>query len=656
MPRRQNRPPADQPSNGNLPTAEDIATLNSLLAAVRTAADKNNFMPKTFAWTGIFHALNTFVFPDANVLENYIRGFLDLLLDTLGLDQDTSPVIQLTILLTLLFPILYLYKQLWNVITSVMLKICPNGIMIPDRTPHRGYQLKNSLMSRLEVKEMIEQLETLKTKLDGHNSYMFYLSIATSLLVPIPTFFKFSHGMLSIQPTPLQLNMSPLGVYFGWKQASDSLVNQMVTTAANYQQALAISSSVYDIWCRWNLPKQFKSFMDQLKDFSASDDWAYEPSKLSHDTTLYRFKNNNAKTPINIDGNACDIQTSHYISTVFRVFIEHGLTVYSVGEASGIYFPYHSLSKRACSNIKKKLCMRLQSIVVMEASINNNLKRLDELRDENNSKTEWDYYTSVNSRGEYSVHYFISYRDFYLRSDFEHAAQKLSSTNIRCSGYMLTIDRLDCLNEIEKIASEYKQQVSNYLSRAASSAFESSRTSPSDDFIEVTRGSEKTKTTGTSIVSDTEIEQAEITQFAHQYLHNPTVIANPIPNASFPDRCAFPLDIAWLSRESTRAYSAIHPSLFLALKQHLSRTAIEARLSRGTVMGARKTQKSKAGGTGIITSNEAYLDIEGRRHLAANFKIKFTNNIRIYGRKFDERMVSGINRILYLFDGWDYGH
>lgn len=109
----------------------------------------------------------------------------------------------------------------------------------------------------------------------------------------------------------------------------------------------------------------------------------------------------------------------------------------------------------------------------------------------------------------------------------------------------------------------------------------------------------------------------------------------------------FPLNLPWLPQG--RAYGYIHPraiervSTYLTAQQCQAPLASFSRASKGTT------------GTGIKTSSEAYKDIDGKNQTAA-IKLKYTNNVRIWGRQVERANQDGEQRLLYCFDGPGFGH
>jgi hypothetical protein len=118
-----------------------------------------------------------------------------------------------------------------------------------------------------------------------------------------------------------------------------------------------------------------------------------------------------------------------------------------------------------------------------------------------------------------------------------------------------------------------------------------------------------------------------------------------------PANLVCPISVPWLP--AGRAYAVLDPELFNHLRGHLKPHEIEALLMRGNVEGR---HNGRGTGTAIVGSTDGYQNIHGSNIQAANFKMKFTNNIRVYARQLQETNQNGHRYLLYIFDGIGFGH
>ena len=628
------------------PTAEKLAQLHALLVETRRNVETNNATVTSFLYSGIFILIRKIV-PEQEDILNAMHIFLSSLGYTPDDTRNYSGIY--FVLLALLAMLFYAHNRAFHGLNRLVSYFLPSGMSFDVRRP-QAFMIDQQLTDTETVDTMMAELTQLNSRLKQRNGWMLFYAFSYSLILPLTTKVSYDihSGVLSLSPGHIGAKVHFPGIAWEWDTPPNpNPMVQIVRHGLKTQQAIAINRWFYQLWCNWNMPKQFKVFLTQLTSLSHCSLWKYNPDNLTHHRTLFEFTHHDRFVSIDYQDGVLKINTINYLAELYRTCIDFGLTVYASIEAKVFTLPKQALTTRSENNFKKKLLARLLAVHENETHISHNLKQLETLPGKNDI---WDYFTTVDTKGNYTIIYFAERSMLKAADDLASMMCQVNLGLIELDQDYLRINNADITAEkIQRIREQYTRVINELA--ASIEVFYDSRFQP------VSRGSTKRikplKESAAPIPASTQTLAKFFFTHLRPHYFDPELLE--IHTAGhFPNHFAFPLSVAWLKSET--AFAAVDPRIFTALNQFCTRADIESKLFRGTVVGARKTHQTKAGGTGIIYCTDPYQNVEAINITAASFKIKFTNNIRIYGRKFNETNVSGQKRILYLFDGYGLGH
>ncbi len=651
------------------PTPEQMAHLHALLARHSELARKNNFTLTTLLWTGGIKILECF---DGEAAIKYLKECAYTFFNSLdmNMNEETKYYVFTGILFSLLVPTLYTRYKVWGWLSDIALKIFPSGFFAGIHALPQAVQAKHRLNDSATVNTMIAELTTLNKKLDAQYSYNYWATLLLSIIIPL--FARLSVTQTAEQEyqakfagSKLALSSSSLGVYFQTINPY-SLLPSFLTQLANNQQSIMISYTVYSWWTNYNLPKQFKSFLTQLQNFTLVKRWQLHNQQVSAKTLALFKLHLNTDNQISVGEDSQDqVSAVNYICELHQTLLEFDIPVYVVADDLKIYVGHHNLTERTCNRIKAKLTKRLQAVAIQERAIEHELMLLNQLTVFRGLRTaaadaedlHWDYYLERDVRGNSKLTYFFDLntirRD--LWREFFISINQVSGLKAEQNNHILLLPRTTSI----ATTPAQKELICQAFGRVVDLYNQNLVTQKTGTELECTQPKLRRKgasvapaTTSTEpVVEAPLIPQAQQIQFSQNYYYNLDEQEHNTPNPYL----VYPLIIAGLAN-TTLAFAGIDPAVYPHVSKYLDQRHIIDTVKRGKVLGMIAGSKSKAGAKGIIRTNQPYQTVHGRNISNADLKLKFPNNIRIFGRLIDRRIVAGRQCILYLFDGASFAH
>lgn len=625
------------------PTAAQLAQLHALIVETRQNVSANNTTLTSFLYSGIMMVVQA-LSPGHGVATKALNNFINSLGYSKEDTQNYSTIY--FVLLAVCAIALYTHSRIFTSLNHWVSYFLPNGISFDLQQP-QAFKIDVKLADTKTVSSMITDLSRLNDRLKQRNGWMLFYAFTYSLILPIPRMVSYNPQNRSLAMTQMALTAKLHFPGIAWRlrlPPTQNQITQIVQHGLDTQQAVAINHWCYQLWSNWRMPKQFENFLLQLTSMSLCSLWKYNKNNLTHHKTLFEFTHNARSITISAPEGDFEINSVSYLAELYRTCIDFSLVVYASIEAKIFTLPKQTILSRSVNNFRKKLLKRLQAVQESETKIAKDFKQLESLPGKNDI---WDYYSIVDTKGMSSIIYFSNRNELGAIDDLASIMAEADIGNIELDQHYIQIHNARITSH--KLGF-IRERYSSILANQPAPNYEI----PDIGFKAVSyRKTKKIVPTSEPIA----ITRESLPKFKFSRLrphHFDQEILKTQNAGSFPDNFAFPLSVAWLKVNT--AFASIDPQIFTALSQFCSRAEIEARLHRGTVMGARKTHHSKAGATGIIYSTDPYQTMNGTNIEAATFKIKFTNNIRIYGRKFNEINLNGTKRILYLFDGFGLGH
>lgn len=636
------------------PTQEQIAILHGLLQETADLAKQINY-PLNSLFFGTLCTI-MFNFITREQLNTIVESFTS---NVLHIDQEASSVLASGLTLATTMPVTYyLYYKFWQFLLSRSLEIFPNGVGFTRTSSYTLKDLQQEFRSQTEVARLINELKNLITQQTVAKNRGIYFSIAASTIIPMcmaisnfsetdEVVMRFNVGMFGpgMEICTLDANRNEKLTNFGFflKKSTEAV------------QRLPILRRAYDYWSNYNTPKQLDNYVKSLERFNFSDyKWQIvENTKASKVTAIFSLK-----IPSNKDVNFKDnnlqsqkISEGAFFIELHRTLLTEGVTVFACDNHT-LYVGYHNFNESTIRNIQYKLKANLLRSALYEKCAQTTIEKLNEISVAAKIKDRgWDSYRKQNHNGEIEAYYYISVHQI-PRVVVNHYIAALSSfapaKNINLDGEILTLSQVS--SEFEKF-----ETVKNTLEKNIRDLQTPTSTSLSlQNFSATTQAASKGKST----------KQLSANENKHDSKSEAPVktsASSPYPESiDFSNNVrfikdekihsverAYPMHVPWL--QEGQAYGSIDGRVISQVSNYLKEKEIFSRLEKGVIT---KSDKTKSGGVGIQPTDEAYKNVDGEKIPCAAFKLKFFNNIRIWGRNMNEKSPY----VHYRFDGWGPGH
>jgi hypothetical protein len=277
-----------------------------------------------------------------------------------------------------------------------------------------------------------------------------------------------------------------------------------------------------------------------------------------------------------------------------------------------------------------------------------------------NTKYPWEYYFTFDENDAPQAYFQLNKKDIkkeYFDEYYSKIKKSLPEANITIDENILTISGITH-SEFSKIEGDFKSTFipqktledndeNNWAASSTSTKPTSGRQySTSSNSSAAVDAPSTTKTLPTVYYPDT-INFTGNVKFTYSIYRD--------PQKHRPNNFAFPIRPAWLSKG--KGYGSVDPHVYQMVSVYLTRDEVHQPLENGEVHGAKKGHHTKAGGVGIQVCNDAYQDIHGQNHGRSHLKLKYSNNIGIFGRRVGKGTdANGNEYVHYRFDGPAYRH
>lgn len=626
--------PQKQLTSRRQPTLEQIAQLSALLHETETLSQQLNF-PLSILMN--------------NVL---VEGALSLDVVYYFASLAAGPLINsgplgIGALLAFLPLAYYVYYQLYQVISAQILAVFPNGVGY-QRTKLVTPEMQHHLGDSESVDALINTLSTLITAQRVSKNRNLFASFAMTILVPLISSIRYE-PLLRLESTRLSLMAGRFGFYFTFSPEDTDTPLGYISNFAGKLQALFFMQSIYRFWKGYNKPKQLTQLAEKLSSLSVLPNFKWRAETKLEMLTL-RLNSIKNISFLDKQNKLHNISTENYLNELHRTLLDANLPIYAVGE-NQLVLGLHQLSNRNCELIKTRLLSRLLNLKQQEEISEDILQKLNNLNKVTISKPTWNYYFEFNNKDNYEVFYFINMRslnvnllDIYL--DALSKIVPLGCMNIDTD--VITLNNIPPNTDFTSIKSKLISIIEQHEEKIAIKQAELDAKENKDEIqsplksIITSEENQETQTLSFKEVSISEINFGRGIKFFR-----------PAPETK-PANFAFPMHIPWLPKG--RAYGSVDPKVFDLVSEYLSTQQVIAPLEKGTITGQSKSHKTKAGAEGIQKTDEPYQNIYGENFRRASFKLKYTNNIRIFGHKDAEVVISETRYIHYRFDGPGFGH
>lgn len=645
-------------SVSNQPTSEQIAQLNALLHETEVLARQVNYSISMIAFSICIEIaeeidLSKFIYTlfESNK-EGLISSAFNFVLATMMLMAD-----------------FYMRYKIYQAISSIMLSASPNGIGY-DWTKHPAYEMQRKLGTSSEISAQIKSLKELNLLQKKSASKWFYF----------PILFLFLAALT------LEIILKKPQKDYALKQMENNPAIKYLISLLRPRPSYYILGHIYNKYSNYNLPKQINLFAENLQAMSClspdkSHQWQNKnlsaDSKASVLLSLDLQKKQNLEF-INQFKKTGSISTENYLIELHRVLLEEKVPVYLASD-NQIFVGFFDLTKNNIQRIQKKLTERLERIEQHEIYSNRILDKLNNLQNEIIlDKNPWQFYFGFDIHGNPETYFYINKKNIRPEffDDYIIALEKSmpAEAEIKLDENIVTISGIKN-SPFSPI--RLNIQLPENKMNAIPLEKERSSTPISTDFIPTKKSGKKIdhtkqnsqKTTQKKIekktaslilstgIRETHKDKLEYYPEKINFPGNICFFRKAIENNTEekPYNFAYPMNIPWLPEG--RAYGSVDPRVFLAAATYLTKEEVLRPLENGEVHGASKSYHSKAGAVGIQNSRDPYQDVNGKIHERSHFKLKYANNIRIFGHNAGSvTLEDGKQYVHYRFDGPGFGH
>lgn len=628
---------------GQAPTPHELARLHHLSEQSRDLAQQVNAPLTALLCSSLF------LLPQHFMTEERVRACARPI-------EERPFYVQIPILFSAIVLAAYLYMKLWNGVSRLLLWTFPRGVTL-ERRPEPAQQVAHQLCTRQQVRMATTRLEGLvaqQTRRKSIIDYVTFLFCAAWALRRLVYFPTPAQRMTGTAPrSSIQVMFSFTGPYLTVHREGDPRMG-LVSLVIHKQQGLTLLRMVYRLWNRMRSGSRLLHFSQQLtvacgKHWKPLEDRG--PASLTYVLTL-----SGVETTIRAGGESLSVPSSVYTAELFRALREEGLAAHRTGETA-LCLTYCKVTAAQAQRVQAKLVQRLQVYVRNEQNIHRTLAVLNELS-RGIEQPKWDVYFRFNRRtGEQPVFYLNSrHVSEALQAACARTLQELfpAPTTIVVEGGVIQISNATLIEdqaEVRRLSAALQAEYTTQ--RAAEVALE---TAPETGAIAACAEGATRSEEGARLVPLRRRSQHEERAEAAPVRTSPSLFTYPdalrfkngfifvrltMAQAEKPAYYTYPLHIPWLPEG--RAYAVLHHDIQGEMRQR-ARTVLEA----GRVTG-------RAFGTGIQNSTDLYETLEGEVS-ESRFKLKLTDNIRIFGRAYDVQRVGGTSYTLYMFDGPARGH
>lgn len=647
-----------------LPTTQQIATLNSLLRETAVLAPQVNWPISSIFFSILMEIPRVFINEkNTVVLASYLEKRLS------ELDGIFYPGLSMTVLTaTVLYGLYKLSYAGWQFTSFVATTVFPNGVLL-EQMPHPAYAMQQKLGSKKEVEVLIKDLQKLIAQQIKHRDFGTYASFIIGLLVSAATHTHFSNTVKSIgkhlhdhskflleTPKSISLSVDWLGPHFrlnGWYPLTG--LSRIIDNTASILQRLPMYSRVYNWWSNYDTPKQIAAYIKQLATLNYSDK-PWQTLNADNKTSamfLLECPNKNIKFKENDkDEKEQSISPQSYLRELHRLLLEAKFPIFAVEEET-LFVGFRDGYEKFMVDLQKKLKQRLVVIARSERCIEENVKQLNQSLSIIGNRPltgEWEGYQEVGAKGEMEFYYCFNLAGLPLviRADYQRLiGEVLKPEQVLIDRDILTVKITGSVQQIgefkqalkqcaQKINQEHKDQHPIALVSQQSSK----KPKVSDGNKDDDKASELTE------VKESKTPYPESIKFSQGF----TFFREPCKRANV--KRAYPLHVGRLPEG--RGYASLDEEIPDLVSPHITEKDMRDQLDKGMVHSTAKADKSKVGTVGIKEDTEAYTNIYGECKTAV-FAIK-KGNIRILGSKAEVKEENGEHYIRYHFDGYRFGH
>lgn len=653
---------AEQKSIGPASTTQ-IAILHNLLRESEALSRQINYPVSSGVFAMMITGINN-ILPEPEAILKILT-------------QD-NPVWTIAAIATFGGVFFYSYFKLWKLISNASLAAFPNGIGY-TRTPHPAHTMQKKLGSNLEVAKGTNDLQGLIKQQRVTRNRSLALSVVISAAVSFLTsgikFVLKSDGTyLRIYPairTPsyIGLKSTRFGpvINFDFSDEKGIIIEPtglmgFIRTIADAMQSIPVLGRVYNYWSNYNTPKQLKNYAANLNLLPACTWSVVAGTEKSKTTALFSLNQSGKKfTEFNdSQGRKQRISTKNFLIELHRALLIEGIPVFRSSDE--IYVAYSDSLNKKLQTIKLKFTDSLVRAVHHEKCVDDTLEKLDQLKNvipRQYDIESWKYYRGLDDKGDLQTYYYLNLNQLPRKTAqiFTAALLKfIPRDHLKIEDNIITVSMVpDDIKNLVTIVQQLKGSL--YPSPSSNPTSNPEQSVTSRDFKEeidpVTEVQESEAVKG----EEKETKAPNVTRKTPVY---PSVIhfgkgirffkEEEDENKHSPGR-AYPLLVSRF--KEGRAYASIDPRVVQQVSDYVSEEDIINRLRRGKTHSSKKGSKNKAGGVGIQNTVESYTNVYGEKIACASFKLKFANNVRIFGHMVEEEDPTYLHCRL---DGWSLGH
>lgn len=637
------------PQGIELATAEQVARLNRLLSEVSGEIYRVNFPLASFIPVTLLSSFKIYI---ANQRRESIKPFVQSMFESIEVACDNkkfSKMIQVIILISVLYLFYKAYTGLTFLANRIICYFFPNGILSFDFKEHLAFKVKGDILSKKDVKKYTDELVKLRDKLKSQNQIMLFLNYAVCVFFPYISNIRIMDGMVRYPRATMSLGLTELGVYWHVRPFPQHAVQTSNVLALHQSQHN--SAVMAKIWAYFRLPANQRTFLKSLQDATFTTDWKIteKESPCLYSLVYPRQK----ELTIHFDESSeIKVTSNIYIAELFRICLKYNLTVFTDTENTRIYISYGDYPALSWKNFGKKFRSSLQQVANLESDAKIIIDALNTIATE---KDLWDCYSSIDSKGFYHVVYYANQSQVseIYRSEYLHSLVLIGAA-ITMKGNIIYLENMpsatkEVITNIGRTHQNFRKTRNQLLQDQPQKGW-------SNDGFTLVAPRRRKIAGAVSLSQDAQpvslaSENKAAISFSGQYQFTHAAyeqaVGNHTESSRLPMHLVCPLDVPWLP--NGHAFAVLDHDLFHHLRGYLSPYEIESVLIRGKVEGRRG-----ASGTGktIVGSTDGYQNIHGKNIPAANFKMKFLNNIRIYARY----VITANGNVLYIFDGIGFGH
>ncbi|CAM4388952.1 MAG: hypothetical protein LEGION0398_MBIBDBAK_01145 [Legionellaceae bacterium] len=657
----------------------------SSICEFRKNSNEINYPINSALFSLVYHIPSYLISPEA-----IYSGVFEFFRESFEINEDS--MLPALMLLTLIPSILYLYKKAYDQIYSFTHELFPNGFTY-HRNKHGAYEALTKLETKEQIDTLISAVEKLIEEQKVSSNKIFYGSLLASIVLPYLSGFTFSEKTLFVESGALSVNLKLTGPQITFKSNTTSIIPNLIQEIAGDQQGLRFYSAITKYWDNFFTPRELATYASRLNHLSClnKSEWIYDPSDKK-EKAIFSLKINTPETQFkNTNGSIEPISKSIYMKELHRILIEEKFVVYSPGKQA-IYIGYSPLSEKRAHKIRLRLKARLTIIQHQRKQIEKIITSLNSVTHILYPMAHWEAYNDCNIDNQIESYYYLNTEKFSpeFLSNFENNLKEFvpnPEKNITKDGNIIKIHSVNEIpkNKLLEVKNSLKILMGNINNRYSKPTLFNTNNNEANT-LSIPNKVHSSDNTEQSLFNEQSIE----TLFRKPALKKSTIASlpvSPLPkkNSIYPksilfprngekcvitetieenvyeqdkryfDKTIFPLNVRWFPMG--RAYVAIDKEILSQTEKYIPNTRIINTLQNGHVNSIKSANKTKSGAVGIKLTQQPYVDIHGNSHTNSNFKMKFTNNIRIFARVLETfQEENGENRILYIFDGCGYGH